>query len=348
MYTDEVHLTAGNVMSVLYASQKYIITNLTKECLRFLEANLSTEIALQLVGQTMLFDDTDFKQKVLAKIEVDAPVILTSSDFCKLSEPTLHEVLQLQLHINKEIDLFEACLRWAQTKLKEVEKSIEGTNLREVLGKNLFLIRFPTMTVEDIINVVVPSDVLTSSEVFQVTQYITAKAEKPENLPFPTKPRTRSLLISPPYKIYTGRVLCHQKTIFSTKLTCNVSKPVNLKQIYVHAGDLRDVSHSLFVMLEQEGQTILHRNRGNVNTDSSELMPAYFAVDASNLKVKCGVMKLTIQISLLQPGSSSFTGNYTIGLSAPASSKLSDDYVSIDFAPVSENLLLGIQYSQIE
>ena len=334
-------------MSVLYASQKYIITNLTKECLRFLEANLSTETALQLVGQIMLFNNTDFKQKVLVKIEVDAPVILTSSDFCKLSEPTLHEVLQLQLHIHKEIDLFEACLRWAQTKLKEVEKSIEGTNLREVLGKNLFLIRFPTMTVEDIINVVFPIGVLTNSEVFQVTQYISAKAEKPENLPFLTKPRTRSLLISPPYIKHTGNARSHyQKYHFSTNLTCNVSKPVNLKQIYVHAGDLRHMSHSLFVKLEQEGQTILHCNRRNVNTDSSELMPVHFAVDASNLKVKCGVMKLTIQISFLKR--SSFIGSYTLETSAPTSSKLSDDYASIDFTPVSENLLLGIQYSPIE
>ena len=79
----------------------------------------------------------------------------------KLSEQALHEVLQLELRINQEFDVFKAAVKWAHEKCQELQKSIEGSNLREALGENLFLIRFPTMTVDDINEAVVPSGMLT-------------------------------------------------------------------------------------------------------------------------------------------------------------------------------------------
>ena len=190
MYTDEVHLTPHNVLAVLYASKKYIVTKLTKKCTQFLEENVSAETAPQLLEQSMLFDEKELKNKVLNKIEEEASRVLSSEDFINLSSDALHEVLQLNLNITKELEVFEAAMRWAQNKCQQLKKSTEGANLREVLDDKIFLIRFPTMTPDEFNDVVTPFDVLSDNEGYRVFQYITAKSNKPaKNLPFLTEPR---------------------------------------------------------------------------------------------------------------------------------------------------------------
>ena len=358
MYTDDVHLTAANVMGVLYASRKYIITNLTKQCLKFLEDNLSAETALPLLEQSMLFDDTDLKKKLLAKIEEEAPAVLSSEDFIKLSEQALHEVLQLELCISKELDVFKAAVKWAQKKCQELHKSIEGSNLREVLGENLFLIRFPTMTVDDINEAVAPSDVLTGNEGFKVFQYITAKAKRPENLPFPTEPRgvkssqsllaqaevtPRRLLVSGPYVSVSNTVIVGAN--HKIALICTVSKPLNLKRLFIHAGGIQHMNHKLSVKLTQDEQTLLHFDGKHSITDASGSMSAHFAVDANNVHVKPS--KVQLDINLYLGNRASFPLSYSLRGSPPTTSKASDDYVCIDFTPVAGNLLLGMEYSPV-
>ena len=353
-------LTAANVMGVLYASRKYIITNLTKRCLKFLEDNLSAETALPLLEQSMLFDDTDFKKKLLAKIEEEASAILSSEDFMKLSEQALHEVLQLELHISKELDVFKAAVKWAQEKCKELQKSIEGSNMREALGENLFLIRFPTMTVDYINEAVVPSGMLTGSEGFQVFQYITAKVKKPENLPFSTEPRgkksaqlfhaqvnvmPRCLQVSGPYVIVSGTVNGDDTHHKNTTLICTLSKPLNLKRLFIHAGDSQYMILFLYVKLTQDGKTLLHYNSVHMITSASGSMPAHFAVDANSVHVNPSQVQLEIKLSMRNVPQ--FSQYYSLTACPPATSKLSDDYVSIDFTPVPENSLLGIEYSPV-
>ena len=355
MYTDDVRLTAGNVMSVLYASKKYIITNLTKRCLQFLEANLSAETALQLLEHNMLFDDTDLKRKVVAKIEEEARAIIPSSDFCKLSKQTLHEVLQLQLHIHKEIDLFEASLRWARKKCQELQKSTKGSNLREMLGENLFLIRFPTMTVDEINETVVPSGVLTANEGYQLLHYTTAKAKKPTNLPFPTEPRCkisaevffrpRRLLMSGPYVKFSDVVYASEMQYKITTLICNVSKQLNLQRVFVHGDGIQNLDHKLYVKLKQGKETLLHFDDYHTITHPAGSVPAHFAVDAGeNVCVKPGRLQIDIQISLSARKKAACRYTFT---ASSKQSKLSDDYVNIDFSPVKTNYLLGIEYSRV-
>ena len=362
MYTDDVDLTAANVMGVLYASRKYIITNLTKQCLKFLEDNLSAETALQILEQSMLFNDTNLKKKLLSKIEEEAPAILSSEDFMKLSEQTLHEILQLELCINKEREVFDAAVKWAQKKCQELHKSIEGSNLREVLGENLYLIRFPTMTTDDINEAVVPSDVLTGSEGFQVLQYITAKkSKKPKNLPFSTERRgkksaqlplaqvnvmPRRLLISGPF-FKVNDVLHNFYDLHSknTILNCTVSKPLNLKRLVIHANDIQYMNYKLSVKLTQDGQTLLHFDGKHSITAASRSMPAHFAVDANNVHVKQSNVQLGIYLTIQrQCGGNRY---YSFTVSPPTTCKLKDDYLCIDFTPVPENLLLGIEYSPV-
>ena len=192
IYTDDVHLDADNVMRVMYASKKYMVTKLTMKCTKFLEENLCPDTAAQLLEQSIVADEKELKAKALKVIQNDASEALSSESFTKLSHEALSEVLLMDLKISNEVEVFKACLKWAEYKCQELEKSTNGANIREVLGNNLFLVRFPTMTVDDFNNSVLPHDVLTAQEGLQVLRYLTVKSGKPGHLPFSTEPRGQS------------------------------------------------------------------------------------------------------------------------------------------------------------
>ena len=109
--------------------------------------------------------------------------------------------------------------------------------MREVLGDNLHLIRFPAMSRTEFIDTVVPEDILTIDEGDKVFRYFASECKKPENVPFEPTPRydtsPQTLIIPAPYSdtLQTLR----SASIFNTVLSCTLSKPLCLMRIYVHA-----------------------------------------------------------------------------------------------------------------
>ena len=104
-------MTADNVMSVLYASKKYIIPALTKKCTQFLSDKISPDAVLMLLEQSLLFEEEELKNKVLRQIGEEADVVLSFEDFTKLSKEALSEVLKLNLKIKTELKVFEATVK---------------------------------------------------------------------------------------------------------------------------------------------------------------------------------------------------------------------------------------------
>ena len=63
MYTDEVELTHQNVMAIMYSAKKYMVTRLTKKCVNFVEENMCTKTAPELLNQSILFDEKELMIK---------------------------------------------------------------------------------------------------------------------------------------------------------------------------------------------------------------------------------------------------------------------------------------------
>ena len=352
------------MISVMYAAQKYIVTNLTKKCTKFLEENLSARTAPMILEQSVMYNEKDLKTKVLQKIEQEAPDVLSSEDFVKLSKEALHEVLQLNLRISNEMEVFQASIYWAKNKCQELTKPIEGTNLREALGDNLFLIRFPTMSPTDISDTVIPQNVLTASEGLQILCYITAEKHKPDHLPFSTEPRyqplptptppthhvdqtPRSPLIPGPYHCHSGNIYNGRAISKSTALNCTVSRPVRIKKIFIHLNykNILYLNSKLTVLLTQNGSTLLEYNGFPVIITKSAGQPEHGAVEGKNVRVETGNLLLEIKLEVRNAcGRSAAFSFRTSGL---ATSELSDQFVTITFAPVHENLLLGIEYQLV-
>ena len=255
----------------------------------FLQETVSADTALQLLEQSILFDQKDLKAKVLTKIEEEAPTVLSSDDFTTLSKEALNEVLQLNLQISNEMEVFNASIKWAESRCQQLKQVMDGANFREVLSDNLFLIRFPTMTIDDINDAIIPKDVLTDEEGLQIRHYLTEKS-KPENLPFPIETRfdrtPRALLMPGPYKKNYARISAHSRGSFQTNLNCTLSRPIQITKVFVQAPTESWLGESVEITLTQKGETLVNHDEDHAIIPESDGRPFHFAIGAK--RCLCG------------------------------------------------------------
>ena len=135
LYCDEMDLTTDNAFGVLYLAQKYIVPPLADKCWAFIDGNVCAYLKSDNAGST-------------------------------LHPEMLHSLVRREtLHITKELELFHAAKRWAETRLKDQDVEPCGEAVRNMLGEAITSIRFPTISPEDFARHVVPSGMLTSEEV---------------------------------------------------------------------------------------------------------------------------------------------------------------------------------------
>lgn len=112
---------------------------------------------------------------------------LTSEGFVDIDVSTLESVLARETLNCKEINLFEAALTWAHAECVRREIDPTPNNKRAMLGSAIYLIRFPTMSLEDFANSAAQLGILTPQETIDIFLHFTA-ATKPM-LAYPIKQR---------------------------------------------------------------------------------------------------------------------------------------------------------------
>ncbi|KAF7644009.1 hypothetical protein LDENG_00229520 [Lucifuga dentata] len=187
MYSDEIDLEADTVLATLYAAKKYIVPALAKACVNFLETSLEAKNACVLLSQSRLFEEPELTQRCWEVIDAQAELALRSEGFCEIDLQTLEIILRRETLNTKEVVVFEAVMNWATAECKRQGLGPTTRNKRDVLGKALFLVRVPSMTLEEFANGAAQSDILTLEETHNVFLWYTA-AKKPQ-LDFPLTPR---------------------------------------------------------------------------------------------------------------------------------------------------------------
>lgn len=188
LYCDEIQLEADNVLSTLYVAKKYILPHLSRACINFLETSLTAKNSCLLLSQSRLFEESELMQRCWEVLDAQAELALKSEGFTDIDMKTFESILARETLNCREINLFEAALCWAHSACLKTDVEPTSENKRRILGKALFLIRIPTMTLEQFANHVAQIGILTQQETIDIFLHFTAKA-KP-SLEFPTKPRT--------------------------------------------------------------------------------------------------------------------------------------------------------------
>lgn len=112
---------------------------------------------------------------------------LKSEGFVDIDMSTLESVLGRETLNCKEMHLLEAALNWAGAECNRREIEPTPQNKRAVLGSALYLVRIPTMTLEEFANGAAQMGILTQQETIDIFFHFTAN-NKP-TLQYPTKPR---------------------------------------------------------------------------------------------------------------------------------------------------------------
>ena len=117
---------------------------------------------------------------------------LKSDSFLQIPKNVLQNLLEMNAAFPKggaemneiliaEIEVFKACNAWAEAECLRQKLKPSGKNKRKVLGDCLFLIRFPTLLEDDLVNVVCPSDILNGHEKLHLRKNLKGLSKKPKH-----------------------------------------------------------------------------------------------------------------------------------------------------------------------
>ncbi|XP_068198543.1 BTB/POZ domain-containing protein 6-B-like [Antennarius striatus] len=187
MYSDEIDLEADTVLATLYAAKKYIVPALARACVAFLETSLEAKNACVLLSQSRLFEEPDLTRHCWEVIDAQAELALRSDGFCEIDRPTLELILRRESLNVREALIFQAALGWAAAECRRQGLAATPRNQRAALGAALYLVRVPSMTLQEFADGAAQSDVLTLKETRDVFLWFTA-SDKPR-LDFPLTPR---------------------------------------------------------------------------------------------------------------------------------------------------------------
>ena len=139
-----------------------------------------------------------FKSRLLQKkcqevFSRETKQIIMGDSFLQLSQPALSLFLDVEAINVSEIALFWWVRWWMTKQCEEKNLSINGANMREIIGGTLYKIHFPTMTTYDFSNYVSSiKGLLTDSEMASVFQKITMFDNSEVECPFPADHRCRN------------------------------------------------------------------------------------------------------------------------------------------------------------
>lgn len=189
LYTDEVQIGPETVMTTLYTAKKYVVPKLEQQCVDFLKHNLSPDNAFMLLTQARLFDETALAQTCLETIDKTTVDASSADGFLEIDQDTLCAVLERDSLKIREVVLFNSVVRWAEAECQRRGLAASPENQRLVIGRALYLIRFPLMNIEEFASEVAQSGILTDREVVSMFLYYTVNP-KP-TVEFPDTPRSK-------------------------------------------------------------------------------------------------------------------------------------------------------------
>lgn len=168
-------MEADSVLATLYVAKKYIIPQLAKACVCYLETSLSAKNACVLLSQGRLFEELELMQRCWEVIDAQTEESLKSEGFTDIDKRTLETILSRETLNTREINVFNATCRWAVAECYRQDHDPTPEHQRQVLGDCLNLIRFPAMSLEEFADGPAQSNVLTLQECHDLFLHFTSR-----------------------------------------------------------------------------------------------------------------------------------------------------------------------------
>lgn len=145
MYCDTTHLDSGNILSQMYAADKYNLSGLASKCEEWTDQNIQTENVCPVWVCADRHQRKTLGTKAQRYVLQNAAEVFLDSSFLKLPQRLLKKLLSSdELHAKEDV-IYQACLKWAKHQCSERGEEATGLAIRQALGECLHLIRFPLM-----------------------------------------------------------------------------------------------------------------------------------------------------------------------------------------------------------
>lgn len=193
-YKSKVDFTIDHITDVLRLIDKYDVPDCFKVVQAFLHNSVTIENVCLLFGLATSFNLCDDVIKRLeSMIKVNSKPALESATFPLISKATMEIILGWNGLNCDETIVFEAVINWAKAAAvrRGLETSVE--NIKEELGSAIKLIRFPTLSLEQFVNVLEKyPNLLNSNEYIDILAYIAKKRPLTAAFGYDTKRRKTS------------------------------------------------------------------------------------------------------------------------------------------------------------
>ena len=97
-------------------------------------------------------------------------VIASKAEFLKLTDKEMEYLIDQKINA-REIDIFNAYVKWADHQLLKKDLEVTDANRRQVMT-GIELIRFPNMSMDEFVNPYCLSNILTAEEKLEIMLYI--------------------------------------------------------------------------------------------------------------------------------------------------------------------------------
>jgi len=172
VYTDEVHLNGNNVMEVLYLAEKYLIPSLASECTDYLGRNLDFSNLFCVLHHAQRYENKDLLRSCWNLIDKETEKALKSTEFMTVGRSFVKQLVKRETLNVREVELFKAVDCWAKKECKRRKLKKTGSIKRQILGEQIVKnIRFPIMTQNEFMDVVLKSTILTPEETNMMMNY---------------------------------------------------------------------------------------------------------------------------------------------------------------------------------
>lgn len=146
IYTGTLELKEDTIVEMTQLASLYKMELLIEKCMQWLKLQLTIENACIILQKVLQHKDLTLIQVVLEFIRIHFKAVLETSAFLDLNADAMEHLLKVEgIETGNEVDMHNAVVQWSRTHLTKQGKTFSGTEMRELLGDLIILIRYPTM-----------------------------------------------------------------------------------------------------------------------------------------------------------------------------------------------------------
>ncbi|CAC5375764.1 unnamed protein product [Mytilus coruscus] len=168
IYTDSSNISNENVENILYAAEKYMLTNLKKACETFLKETLSSDVAAKYLDTAYQYHMDELLELCVSYIKKNTRNCLQSDYAVKLPKECIEIIMISDYLTCSETDLCMYFMRWMEMQCQINHRETNGENMREIANKLLYLVKFPGVDMTYFSENVSKSGVLNSNEIISI------------------------------------------------------------------------------------------------------------------------------------------------------------------------------------